>query len=347
MVKILCVGPLWRGSDAGALFKALSRIGCIIEVIDENYYIPLNGVRLTTKALSKILRDTYIKDFNLQIEKVANQFKPDLCLIYKGAFILPETIRHIKSLQTRLINFYPDVSFHTHGKHLPLTLPLYNHIFTTKTFGLEDMKNQLGITNTSFIPHGFDPEIHRPLKEVDSPEYYFSDVSFIGTWSKKKENFLHYIIQNIPNLNLKIWGGGWKNSESKLLKSFIQGTTISGDLYALAINNSKINLGILSEQVRGASSGDLITARTFHIPGAGGFLLHERTEESILYFVENVEAAFFSGLEDLVDKVNYFLKYEDERIKIAENGKTRAWKEHSLDERAKLLIQNLLELKII
>ncbi len=43
MFKILCVGPQWRGSNAGGLFKALSRQGHLIEIIDEFYEIPLKA----------------------------------------------------------------------------------------------------------------------------------------------------------------------------------------------------------------------------------------------------------------------------------------------------------------
>jgi hypothetical protein len=43
MFKILCVGPLWRGSNAGGLFKALARQGSLIEIIDEFYEIPLKA----------------------------------------------------------------------------------------------------------------------------------------------------------------------------------------------------------------------------------------------------------------------------------------------------------------
>ena len=114
-----------------------------------------------------------------------------------------------------------------------------------------------------------------------------------------------------------------------------------GDLYAVAIQCSKINLGILSEQVTGASSGDLITSRTFHIPGSFGFLLHERNEESVLYFKENEEAGFFDGPEELVQKVSYYLEKSGLREQIRLSGYIRSLREHSLDERAKTVISFL------
>ena len=168
----------------------------------------------------------------------------------------------------KLINFYPDVSFRTHGSLLANTLPMYHHIFTSKTFGIKDMKEQLGISSSTFIPHGFDPDIHKSLdiSNFGNTSYFACDISFIGGWSEKKERLITAIKAKMPSVNIKIWGGRWENCKTDILKPCIQYKSILGDLYTIGILSSKINLGLLHEQVTGASSGDLITSRTFHIP---------------------------------------------------------------------------------
>lgn len=340
-MKILCVGPMWRGSNAGALFKAFSRLGYLIEVVDECYHLPLNTSTKSAKILAKITRNFFVADFNKQIQRAFNSFQPDWVLVYKGAFVAPETISQMQSKGVKVFNFYPDVSFHTHGNYLQHTLKLYDFIFTTKTFGVSDMKSQLGIEKSAFIPHGFDPEIHKPIKPEFIPKDFFCDVSFIGTWSPKKERLLSYLMEKLPTLKMNIWGGQWEKSSSSNIKSSIHFKTVFGDVYAAAISASKINLGILSEQVKGASSGDLITSRTFHIPAAGGFMLHERTPESILYFGENQEVGFFETEEELVQQVEKFLNDEALRLNIANNGHLRALAEHSIDNRATRVLEAL------
>jgi spore maturation protein CgeB len=202
------------------------------------------------------------------------------------------------------------------------------------------MDAKYGVKTAHFIPHGFDPEIHRKLfiSEKDWDKFG-CDVSFIGTWSPKKEAWLTALKEKCPDINLNIWGEQWFKSKSVAIKPCIRNTAVLGDLYAIAIQCSKINLGILSEQVTGSSSGDLITSRTFHIPGSSGFLLHERNEESVLYFEENKEAGFFDGPEEMAEKVSYFLADKSVRESIQESGYQRALKEHSLDERAKKVIR--------
>lgn len=340
-MKILCVGPLWRGSNAGGLFKAMSRQGVLIEVVDDFYHIPLSSKILKAKVISKALRSVFVDDFNHEILNMTKKFKPDIVFVYKGRFVKPETLLTLKKENVNLYNFFPDVSFHTHGNYLQKSLRLYQKIFTTKTFGIHDFGVQLGVKDSVFIPHGYDPEIHKPIEKTYIPDNFFCDLSFIGTYSPKKEGILAAIADRFPKINLKIWGTQWEKSSSPQIKKYIQNEGIFGDLYSAGICASKINLGLLSEKVKGASSGDLITSRTFHIPAAGGFMLHEKNTESTQYFEDGKEAVFFDGIEDLLDKIDYFLENESERLRIAQAGMKRAISDHSLDQRAKRVLKHM------
>jgi glycosyltransferase involved in cell wall biosynthesis len=342
-LKILCVGPQWRGSNACGLFKALSRIGNTIHVIDEFYHIPLRTKIPVVKTLSWIIRKQFLKEFNEKIIDISSSFNPDVILVYKGAFILPDTLHKLKRKQAYLVNFYPDVSFHTHGKYLSQTLPLYDLIFTTKTFGIHDMKMQLGIQNTYFIPHGFDPDIHRRIDVTNiNSNVYLNDISFIGTWTPEKERSMGSIIQELPHLDIKIFGAQWYKSQ-ETVRSKWSGYEVTGDTYALAINSSTINLGLLSEAVQGASSGDKITSRTFHIPASSGFMMHERTDEISNYFIEDKEIVCFGDPGELIDKIKYYLENEKQRDKIRMAGYRRAIHDHSLDKRAFELLKVIEE----
>jgi len=343
-MKMIAIGPLWRGSDAGGLFRALSRAGCLIEIMDEFYFISLQTKSKLTKVAERLIRHRQVNEFNNAIIRKIALFQPDVVLVYKGTFVRAETLRFAKRNNCRLLLFYPDVSTTAHGPYIPLCIPLYDDIFTTKTFGITDMKVQFGVKDAFFIPHGFDPEIHRPLtitKEIG--DKFGCDASFIGTWSPKKEKWLAILKKSNPGINLKIWGGQWFKASDPALRGSIQLSEVHGDLYAIALQSSKINLGILSERVAGSSAGDLITSRTFHITGTSGFMLHERNEESILYYKENEECGFFDGPEELSEKVAYFLGNEPLRERIRLAGYQRALSEHSLDARARFILKVLEE----
>lgn len=337
-IKILCIGEEWRGSNASGLFYAFSRIGCITNVVNELKYVSVYGEAVSAKVVNRLIRPFQISDFNNELKSITNAFLPDIVFVYKGAYIFPDTVSFWKKRNLPVVNFFPDVSFLAHGKYIPACIPLYDHLFTTKTFAANDLYSNFGYDKqkVSFIPHGFDPLIHRKLALTKSD--LNCDVSFIGNYSIHKNNYLTHLVNCFPTIDLRIWGNTWRNKENPKLVKAIQNLSIIGDLYALALNVSLINLGLLSEKVIGASSGDQITSRTFHIPGAGGFLLHQRTQEVSKYFDEGTEMVCFDSPEEMAEMTNYYLNHESERIKIQEAGYRRARGAYSLDVRAEEIL---------
>lgn len=337
---ILCIGPQWRGSNANGLFYAFGRNGHAIKIIDDRYYFNFDNKSTYSRLANKLVRSLSLKDYNTAILEQVQQVKPDIVFVFKGGFLLAETVEKIKRQGVYTVNFYPDVSFTAHTSYLPTTLKKYDLIFTTKTFGIRDMKEKLGVKNVVFMPHGFDPNIHRKLEITQFKSNPFvCDVSFIGGHSKKKESILESLKRSLPDISLKIFGAKWDKISNPILQDSIAGFPITNDLYPLCIGSTKINLGLLHEQVSGSSSGDKITSRTFHITGSGGFMIHERTDEVLQYFQEDKEIVCFGDDDELIRKVTYFLTHESKRKVIAEEGYKRALEEHTLDSRAKQIIQ--------
>ncbi|MBX2912900.1 MAG: glycosyltransferase [Cyclobacteriaceae bacterium] len=346
--KILCIGEEWKGSNSSGLFYALSRIGCITNIVNELRYISLAATAFQAKLFNRAIRPFQIVDFNYRLMSETTVFQPDLVLVYKGAFVKPETIVYWKNLGIPVVNFFPDVSFMAHGNFIPDCLIHYDHIFTTKSFGADDLKLNFEIGNhkISFIPHGFDPMVHRIIKQ-DGVEKFACDASFIGGYTPHKYDYLSQLAERSPGISLKIWGNGWRDKCQGTIGKSIQGLPIMGDLYALGINSSRINIALLSEQVKGASSGDNITSRTFHIPGSGGFMLHERTDEVLQYFEENEEVACFSSAGEMIEKVDFYLNHESERLRIQKKGYEKALNAYSLDNTAQMLLSVLTKRGLI
>jgi spore maturation protein CgeB len=76
-----------------------------------------------------------------------------------------------------------------------------------------------------------------------------------------------------------------------------------------------------------------IKGRNFEVPGCGGFLLTERVPHLERYFELDREVAVFDGVDDLVEKTNYWLGHEQERRVVAEAGYRRVLAEHTYDHR--------------
>jgi spore maturation protein CgeB len=339
--RILCIGETWLGSDARAVFSAFRRLGNSVQVLDESNYVSIYWKTTISRILRKIFKPFFVRELRLDALRLISSFKPHCVFVFKGSWVHPAIIASCRDQNIRTVNYYPDVSFLSHGQYLPRTLPLYDHIFTAKSYGVEDMRTQLGVSRISFLPPGYDPELHRPLElSEEERQTYGCDVVFIGMWSPKKERLLASLKNAMPKLALRIWGPGWGQARSSSLAQSIMGRVIIGDEYTKAIRGAAICLGLLSEGGKGSSSGDLITARTFQIPACRTFMLHERNTEVLDFFEEGVDAAFFDGSVELAEKIDYYLKNAEQREVIARNGLARSLQgEYAVDGRARTILK--------
>lgn len=102
-------------------------------------------------------------------------------------------------------------------------------------------------------------------------------------------------------------------------------------------NNSLISInfsGAGDAAFKGVGSiGRQIKARTFEVPGAGGFLLTEASPDLERYFTDGREIAVFETLADLIAKVNYFRENPKERDRVARAGHHRTGEQHTYEKR--------------
>lgn len=320
---ILFLGADWWGSDARALAAALRRCGhLLIEVMPDDYF-PLQWSSIPLRVLRRLGRRLFQSNFNDRVAFHATNTAIDMVLVFKGALLKPETLRAFQASRTPRYCVYPDVSFLDHGPEIAECLPLYDCLFTTKSFHLGDPKLLTAVKKVQLVSHGYDPEVHRPVALTQRmKQSYGCAVSFVGCRSPKKEHLLSTLLKRFPTMDVRIWGPGWERSASIVRKCW-QGRGAFGDELTLIYLASKINLGLLSEAGGGTLTGDQVTVRTWQIPAAGGFLLHENTAELACAFEVGVEVAVFSSGEDLPQQVAYYLDRQRERERIQAAGRLR------------------------
>lgn len=345
-LRILAVSELWPGSNGYAYVRAFRRAGNSVWVVPSERVLPSAWTSKPLRVLQRLLGPALVREYNTLLLDEARKLNPHLFFVFKGRWVQAHTLQALRELGTVCINLYPDVSFMAHGPYLPKALPHYDWIFQTKTFGVEDLKRLLKMTKVSFLPHSFDPEVHHPVS-LDAHDHaiYDCDVSFVGTWSPKKQRILEHVVRSLPDLKLRIWGEQWENAGATL-GGYWQGRGSHGAEYAKALLASKINLAILSEVRRGASSGDRTTSRTFQIPATGAFMLHERTSEVLAYFDEGTECSCFKDAAELVEKIVHYLAHPDERDKLAHAGQHRALSSgYSVDNQTQTVLRKFAELR--
>ena len=100
--------------------------------------------------------------------------------------------------------------------------------------------------------------------------------------------------------------------------------------------NSKINLNI---SLRSIKTG--IPLRAMDIMGSGGFLLTNYQQEFMEYFVPNQDFVYYESMDDLQEKVDFYLKNDALREDIARNGREKVMNDHSFVNRVGAIFEAL------
>ena len=75
--------------------------------------------------------------------------------------------------------------------------------------------------------------------------------------------------------------------------------------------------------------------------GCGGFLITNYQSELTELFTPGEDLVMYESHADLLEKIDYYLTHEDERMQIAYNGYNKVHTEHSLISRVSVLLSIL------
>jgi spore maturation protein CgeB len=90
---------------------------------------------------------------------------------------------------------------------------------------------------------------------------------------------------------------------------------------------------IISLNFPNSKGADQIKARTFEVPGAGGFLLTGNTQGLERFYMPGAEIATFDDFDGLVQAIRHFLAHPEERDRTAHAGHRRTRAEHTYEHR--------------
>ena len=110
----------------------------------------------------------------------------------------------------------------------------------------------------------------------------------------------------------------------------------AGDGALKVYYSSKINLNIT---MRSIASG--VPARVFNVMSVGGFVLSNWQEEIPELFAEDKEIVTYKTPEELIDKAHYYLRHDNERIRIGVNGYQKVKAQHTYEQRIEKIISIL------
>ncbi|QQR49701.1 glycosyltransferase [bacterium] len=247
-------------------------------------------------------------------------------LFLKADIVSPKTLRIIKkNSRATLIHFYPDNPFSlwngNANANVLRALPLFD-IFLIWSKMLIPALESAGCKKVSYMPFAYDETIfEQELSISDSDRTrYTADVSFIGTWEPERAWWLSTLRTRMPHLNLAIWGNGWEYEKQSNLANCIKGPALYPPESLKAFRCSTINLNFIRRQ--NMTSHNM---RTFELPANKSFVLAQRTyEHTHELFKENVSIACFESIDELIEKIHFYLNNELQRRTCIDNAYEQA-----------------------
>ena len=279
---------------------------------DKDTYQCRDWIPLFEKMFGKLLvlpfRNYYYfhgkEALNKRFLDIIKEEKPDYLLFgQRYNEIAIETIKKIKEIspQTKTIIEHgdDDFKFDDWGRYYAI---FFDYVITTKKdIGIYQRDN---INSATFL-HGINPDFFKPLNLERKYE-----VTFIGRPVADRYDYIRFLKEQ--GVNIRLFGGEWNKHPD--LKDIYEGVLYDEDFPKL-INQSKINLNFSKTLYEKGKSGQL-KSRIFEVPACGAFLLNEYTDNNI-EFINNKKEINFKNRKELLEKINYYLKHEKEREKLA------------------------------
>ena len=284
------------------------------------------------RLLQHKLSAEYLKKISNQVQKEIAEYNPDKILFINSP--LPDHIvQKIISDNHKCYFYYVD----------PIeNAEKFKREKNNCCIGLYDINSYkkllaIGVQNIKFLPLGYNCDYENaPQLEKDI------DIFWVGTPNKARLKILSAVAAKakengwIFQCYSPFWG--WEYFWKKWIFRFKY-----SELYHCAVNQELSSKEVAEKYSRSCiclnihnSNIDSFNPRAYEILASGSFLLtDERKEYDGL--VPGEDLAYYSSIEDLLEKADYYLQHGEEREKIAKCGQSKIIGKRTVSESIKQL----------
>lgn len=336
---MLLIGSFGSGAIENIYLFNFQCLGWQVESFDIQtpFFQKLNS-SVKNRIINRFSIKPLIQDINKEVLAFAKKVKPDFIFIFKGMELVPQTVEELKSNCKIIANFNPDHPFKVFSRgsgnsNVEKSLAFYDIHFSYAKNIVNQLKNRLG-KEAFWIPFGYDDRLVKRTYVQSQYPY----VIFVGAYDVER----YKILKELEDQQIKIFGDvKWK----KLGKGcsdggLYQGKALYHEEYLYFTSASLGSINLLRKQNLVEQSHNM---RTFEVPGFGGLLISQRTEEQQEFFEEWKEAIFFETTEELKQILKDISRDKININKIKEKAKEKSEKaNYSYFYRAKS-VQQVIE----
>lgn len=251
-----------------------------------------------------------IKKVNNDIVALTKENKPQF-LIWPSFYfeVLEHTFDTIRAMGTKVIGcFFDDIM--RFDEFTIFYISHLDYIFTFDSNLILYKYKKFDVNPLILI----NPPSYNFFKQNNSPYKY--NISFVGAKFKTREIIIQSLVHK--GIDIAVFGRGWE-------KGYIN-TEQMIDIF----NTSKINLNFV-KTIDGNNTTQL-KGRIFEICMCGGFLLTEYMNGIEDYFAIDKEIVCFHTIDEAIDKIQFYLKHDNIRKRIADAGHIKTRTNYSFEK---------------
>ncbi|WP_051620276.1 CgeB family protein [Paenibacillus sp. UNC451MF] len=294
-------------------------------------------------SLGELVQEVLVVQSTSDLTDIAQQFKPDLVFILNGIFrVSNEQVVKLRQHGFRTAIWFMDDPYFTDVT--AQMAPLYDYIFTHELNAVPFYKT-LGCNHVYYLPSGVDRAVVAPRFVERS---YRSDVCFIGSGFPNRLSFFNKVIPALKGVHLFMAGHGWNQlGQYKAIKKHVK---LQGVLYDENIRHyigAKIVINLHRSPLERLNSRGIqamsINPRTFEICASGALQITDVRQDLSRYYTPGQELVTFASPEELVDRIHYYLRNEEERRRIALNGLYKTMSQHTYSQRLNGMLHTIFD----
>jgi spore maturation protein CgeB len=344
-LKILVVPPVYGGSlpIGHYCLRALNRLGHHAIMVDNSGYHPLfKEVETITsnRFHQRQLQGSLTQHLSEIVMAKCLDQNPDVILALAQAPLTPDILDRMREFDmVTAFWFVEDFRELTYWKEVA---ERYSHFFAIQNRETFEASETLKGIDFHYLPLGCDPSLHKPMKLNATEKLRFgSEVSFVGAGYYNRQMFF----EGLLDFDFRIWGTewDWHSPVARVVQE--QGRRVTTREAAKIFNGSAININLHSSTYhRGINpAGDFVNPRTFEIASCRGFQLVDPRSHLADLFEPDQEVVCFDSIEDLREKITYYLSHREARETIALKGQKRARRHHTYEKRMTRVLEVVVE----
>lgn len=331
--RVFVIGTqCWPDSMESHVLDGLRELGCPVEFFAARAFggIQNNLQKAMQKGANLLLREPE-RLVERQLLAALERANPELVLVILGNQLSPKTVELLRARTRAPIVCWCQDSMTTLGRQYVLGAH-YDAVFLKDRYMVEQFSSMLRSTAFHYLPEACNPRVHRTI-ELDARQQreFGCDVMIAGTLYY----FRQEVLEALASFDVKIYGQrpGWLIDR---LTGRHVGREVMGDDKARASRAATVALNTIH-----FSEVDALNCRAFELAGCGAFQLVSARPVLREHFRIGEEVETFADVDDLVDKVRWYVREPAAARRIADAGQRRAHAEHTFSRRLDSLIRSV------